>query len=608
MCGIAGIYRAGEESASRSDEVVVAGILSRSSYRGPDHQAVARVDSRTVLGHTRLAIVDPNPRSNQPMESVTGRAWMVYNGELYNCDDLRNELISEGWSFRTLSDTEVVMHALEAWGLSALNRFNGIFALAYYDRRERQLLLATDRYGVKPLYYVARSNAIHFSSDYGALLRCQPRGLSLDADGVGSFAAMRYVPGDRTIVSGVRKISAAHALVWGLEGECKTKRYWRLAYSPDRFDEGRLYERIREDLREGTRRQLIGEAPFGVLLSGGLDSAAILACTAMQSREPVRAFSARFDTDQRRNAPAHGGRIPVIHDYSDESNYAQLVSDMYGAELTVIDISMEDLESSFDDMVRRMGEPMASIDAIGHYCLAQKIDSDVKFLLSGVGADELFGGYAELYFGAQGELLSKSLSSIDYLRIIGSPDRLDLGFIEVLQPHLRSLDYATSVISRALDGNFRDSERLNETLQVFIEAADLPFWELKQADAMYMAASKEVRVPFLDNDVFDLSWRLESRWKWRDGKEKFALRKALRPWLPETLVERKKFPSLGTPSRFYARPWFRARVDQLMNRNTIWIPELLSKYCNGVEGRAPDLDVLYRFVVLDQWLREFVDG
>ena len=202
-------------------------------------------------------------------------------------------------------------------------------------------------------------------------------------------------------------------------------------------------------------------------------------------------------------------------------------------------------------------------------------------------------------------MLADEISPEDYVKIVGCPDRLDLNFLKILRKPYQSLDYAAGRFAECLPEHFSPEERLNETLQLFTGAADLPYWELKQADAMYMAFSKEVRVPFLDNDLFDLASKLRSSLKWFNQREKYVLREALRPYLPASIIDRKKFPSLGTPSRFYNEPWCTERVRRLTDRENIWDPSTMNRYLKGELNGPPDPDVVYRFIVIDQWLREY---
>lgn len=607
MCGIAGIVSRSAMEAPKRRINIVETMITDMVHRGPDHQAVKDLDKMATFGYTRLAIIDLDARSNQPMVSDESSINIVYNGELYNFREIRRELESHGLRFRTTGDTEVVLRAYEFWGEDAFRRFNGIFAVAIYDVKTMELVLACDRFAVKPLYYSATQTGIHFCSEFQALVKGIDNPLELDTEAVGTFCALRYVPGYRTILRNVSKLLPGEVMRFICGREVARKRFWRPSFQPRPMSVADAGERLRAAIRTAVQRQSVGDAPFGILLSGGIDSAGILAC--MSNDVGNRAFTALYADRSPSVVPADSDeRFPVMHDCTDESDYARLVADHCGAELTNIQLSFCDLESSFEDMIRAMGEPMASIDAIGHYCFASAIDPKIKYLLSGVGADEIFGGYVELYFGHNGRLLQNSLTPQDYLRIVGTPDRLDLSFVRILHTPYRSLEYATKCFADCLGGGMVPSERLNETLQLFVAAADLPYWELKQADAMYMAFSKEVRVPYLDNDVFDLASNIESSLKWANGREKFILKEALRPLLPRAIIERKKFPSLGTPTRYYDRPWFRERCRLLTKRDSIWESKQMRLYLDGGLSGPPDLDVLYRFVVLDQWLREYKIG
>ena len=607
MCGIAGIVARTDSWDHANREAIVEKMVADVVQRGPDHQDVKELDRLATFGHTRLAIIDPDPRSNQPMTSPGGTVSIAYNGELYNQGEIRSQLESLGVSFQTEGDTEVVLNALERWGQEAFLRFNGIFAVACYDSNSKELMLACDRFAVKPLYVGLTEAEILFCSDFGALIRAIGPPLALDEDGVASFCALRYVPGRRTVVKNVSKLLPGEVVRFRRGREVSRTRFWRPSFDVQEMSTADAVARVTDAIGTAVRRQTVGDAAYGVLLSGGVDSAGIIVNIADSVR--VRAFTAVYGDGLPSVVPGDSAdRFPVMHDHTDESGYARLVASHCNASLKEVRLTLGDLECSFDAMVRAMGEPMASIDAIGHFCLASAIDSDIKFLLSGVGADEIFGGYVELYFGSNGRLLKNPVSPHDYIKIVGTPDHLDLGFMSILDAPYQSVEYAEDWFADCIGDGFPPGERLNETLKLFVAGADLPYWELKQADAMYMAFSKEVRVPFLDNDLFELASSLSSSLKWADSREKFILREALRPLLPKAVIDRKKFPSLGTPIRFYGRPWFKERCRLLTSRDTIWDAARMKSYLDGTLLGPPDLDVVYRFVVLDQWLREYDIG
>jgi asparagine synthase (glutamine-hydrolysing) len=579
-------------------------MIENVAARGPDFSAVKWADETTVLGHSRLSILDLSDSSNQPMESTEASLHMVYNGELYNYREIRRELSDYGVEFRTTGDTEVVLRSYEHWGTLAFPKFNGIFAVAFYNARSKELVLACDRFAVKPLYYLASGESIRFCSDFRALvISSEDVHRKLDGDAVAAYCALRYVPGDRTVLQGVRKLCPGEVVRCSF-GQVKSKnKYWQPSFTYVQDSEQTSCDEILATLEIAVTDQTMGDVPYGVLLSGGIDSSAILALASKNG--PRSAYTARYEFEDSICVPQKAeDRFSVIHGHTDESAYARLAASHCGATLQTFDIQPGEMEARFGDMVRAMGEPMASIDAIGHYVFASKIDPDIKFLLSGVGADEIFGGYVTLYFGENGHRLNRRISPSDYLQIVGTPDRLDFGFLDVLRKPYRSLDYAQSCFADALGEPFPQEERLNESLLLFVSAADLTYWELKQADAMYMAFSKEVRVPFLDNRVFDVASKIRSSLKWRNNREKYILCEALKPILPTEIINRKKFPSLGVPAAYYSRDWFNERIDRLRDRDSVWEVARVSKFlCN--QDQPMDYDVLYRFVVLDQWLEEY---
>src|SRR5580765_7750148 len=364
MCGICGTASTGRAI----DPERLAAMSATLAHRGPDSDGMF-VDGAVGLAARRLSIIDLD-RGDQPIANEDGSIVVVQNGEIYNYEELTHELVRAGHRFRTHGDTEVLVHAYEEWGLRFAERLRGMFAVALWDSRERRLVLARDRYGIKPLYYRANDDGIAFASE----LRALPRG-EIDLDALEAFLAFNSIPAPLTIFREARKLPPGHLLLWE-EGAVRLERFARPDPLPERDDEqAALVEELRSRLRDSVRAHLVSDVPVGVLLSGGVDSALLAALAAEESSEPLRTFSIGFEertfdelADARRVAERYGTR------------HRELVLRPDAALL------LPALADAFD-------EPFADSSALPTYLVSGLAAADVKVALSGEGADELFGGY-----------------------------------------------------------------------------------------------------------------------------------------------------------------------------------------------------------------------
>ena len=375
MCGIAGIA-----SATRPANVELVGAMCVTMrHRGPDDEGVWREDDGSVvLGHRRLSIIDLSPGGHQPMTDATGDCHVVFNGEIYNFQRLREELISEGHEFRSASDTEVLLEAYRAWDTNCLTRFNGMFAFALYDARRRRLFLARDRAGEKPLYYHHTSGRLAFASELKALLVDPDCSRTADRAALDAYLALGYVPHDRCILQHVRKLPQGHALTYDVTADTlQTWQYWSLPARSDATDadEQDLLDRLESTLLDSVRLRLIADVPVGIMLSGGIDSSLVTAMAARVSSH-VKTFTISF--------PGHG--------VYDEAPYARAVAEHFGTdhrELAAEPVTAELLP----ELARQFDEPLADSSMVPTYLVSRMIRREATVALGGDGADELFGGY-----------------------------------------------------------------------------------------------------------------------------------------------------------------------------------------------------------------------
>jgi asparagine synthase (glutamine-hydrolysing) len=511
-------------------------------HRGPD-SAGEIADGTAALAARRLSIIDLET-GDQPIANEDGTLHVVQNGEIYNYRELRRELERAGHVFRTHGDTEVLLHLYEELGDAFAERLRGMFAVAIWDARRRRLVLARDRFGIKPLYYRDAEGELAFASE----LRALPRG-EIDLDAVEAFLALNSIPAPLTIFREVRKLPAGHLLSWE-DGAVRVERFARPAPLPERGDdEAELVEELRSRLRDSVRAHLVSDVPVGVLLSGGVDSALLAALAAEESGEPLRTFSIGFEersfdelADARRVAERYGTR------------HHELVLQPDAALL------LPALADAFD-------EPFADSSALPTYLVSELAAGDVKVALSGEGGDELFGGYytyaADLLAARVGGLARLARPVVERLPSSTAKASFDYRAKRFVRAaHLPPLERHhgwKEIFSRDMRAALTDREsafdpvdllraRYEETIGADelarLQDVDLGVYLvddlLVKTDRASMAHSLEARVPYLDTVVTNLALALPSRHKVRGLSKKVLLRKAAEPLLPREIVHGKK--------------------------------------------------------------------
>ncbi|MDX6507475.1 MAG: hypothetical protein QOG06_2119 [Gaiellaceae bacterium] len=514
-------------------------------HRGPDSDG-AFVEGPVGLAARRLAIIDLDT-GDQPIANEDETVHVVQNGELYNYRELRAELERAGHRFRTLGDTEVLVHLYEQDGPAFARRLRGMFAVALWDSTRRRLVLARDRYGIKPLYYRESADGLEFASE----LRALPRG-EIDLDALEAFLAFNSIPAPLTIFRKVRKLPPGHVLVWE-GGEARLERYARPAPAPEHAlrgdDEAELIEELRGRLRDSVRAHLVSDVPVGVLLSGGVDSAALAALAAQETAEPLRTFSIGFEERS-----------------FDELADARLVANRYGTRHREL-VLRPDAALLLPALADAFDEPFADSSALPTYLVSQLAAEDVKVALSGEGGDELFGGYytyvADLLAERTGglarlarplvELLptSTAKASFDYKakRFVRAahlpPLEAHHGWKEIFSPEARAELTGRSSAFDPVDllrARFAETEgaQLLSRLQDVDVGTYLVDDLLVKTDRASMAHSLEARVPFLDPVVTGFALALPTKHKVRGLQKKVLLRKAAEPLLPKQIVWGKK--------------------------------------------------------------------
>jgi asparagine synthase (glutamine-hydrolysing) len=574
MCGIAGILE--RDPQRRADPGIVRAMVESLHHRGPD--AGGYVDlGRAVLGIRRLAVIDP-AGGEQPMRDPAGRAWIVFNGEIYNYRELARDLTARGARLRTHSDTEVLLHLFAERGVKCLEALNGMFAFAAYDRERDLFLLARDRLGIKPLYYRETAERIWFGSEVKAILADRRVPRELDPQALHDFLAFDYMPAPLTAIAGVRQLLPGTYLAVE-RGVPRTASYWTLDYTPEEgVSPGAWAERVRHALDEAVRRQLVADVPFGAFLSGGIDSSAVTAFMGRHLAEPVRTFSIGFREPSYNELPR-----------------ARAVSRALGTrhEELVVD---PDIASLLPRLVWHADEPSADSSAVAVYLVSELARRHVTMVLSGDGGDELFAGY-ETYQAAAWRRFYRALPGplrrgIVRPLVLGLPvsdrkvslemkakrfvtgaeqsaERAHYAWRNIFSEEARRALYTPAFAARftPLDSfrfyeeHFaasRNRDPLSRLLHVDTRFY-LPNDMLVKVDRMSMAHSLEARVPFLDHTLVELAARVPAAVKFPRLRKKALLKAALRGVVPDL--------SLTGPKRGFNLPmaaWLRGPLDPLV--------------------------------------------
>jgi len=626
VCGIYGILQL--DGATAQPEPLRA-MARLTVHRGPDDEGT-HVDGPVAMGMRRLSVIDVGG-GHQPLSNEDGTLWLIANGEIYNYRAVREALIADGHRFKTNSDCETILHLYEAYGDDGITRLNGMFAFALWDARRRRLLVGRDRLGVKPLYVCNDGRRLLFASEAKAILAVPGVSAALDPAALSAYLALGYVPAPKSIFRGIAKLPPATLLV-AEGGRVVERRYWRI---PAAVDTSRTEEewiaQTRARLEESTRMQMVSDVPIGAFLSGGIDSSAVVAFMAAHSERPVKTYAIGFG----------GGDAEA---YYNELPHARRVAELFGTDHHEI-IVRPDVVSLLPRLLWHMDEPIADTAFITTFLVSQFARRDVTVILSGVGGDELFGGYRrylgghyQAYFDrlpaslrrmatAVGQrlpsdrhspLLNAARLAKGFLSAAGLPiDKRYRSYVEVF-----SEDLAAQLLrDRRADGHEAlaaafaradGSDELNRMLAVDAET-QLPDDLLLLTDKMSMAVSLECRVPLLDHELVEFAARMPQDIKIRGGRLKHAMKAALRDVLPADILERKK-RGFGAPMGAWLRrdlaPLLRnlLSVDSINARGLFRPAAIESLVASHAANLVDGTDKLMALINLEIWARIYLDG
>jgi asparagine synthase (glutamine-hydrolysing) len=616
VCGIAGFYLR-EQSA---DVSLVRAMCDEIRHRGPDDEGF-HVEGGCALGMRRLSIIDLST-GHQPISNEDGSVWVVFNGEIYNYQLLRRELIGRGHRLTTQSDTETLVHLYEDEGVRSPARLRGMFAYAIWDARSRSLFIARDRFGKKPLYYAALPSGLFFGSELKCL-RVAGVPLELDHDALRLYFQFSCIPDPWSPFRAIRKLPPGGWLRYHSDGRIETGRYWTLPAPAEKglpgVPESAMCDRVRETFDESVRLRMIADVPLGAFLSGGLDSSSVVASMAMQSAAPVKTFSIGFKEAAYNELPA-----------------ARLVAERYKTDHHEILVSPDSVDL-VSRLVRHFDEPFGDSSAIPTYLVSEFAVRHVKVALTGDGGDELFAGYESFFavdrlrrfdhiplwarrlLSIMADSLPYSAYGKNYLRMISRSSALERYFELNYTPfflrrNLLRPDWMQPADAAFLTRTFADCLLDNRhdilTRALYFEAtAKLTADMLVKVDRMSMANSLEVRSPMLDHELAELAAQIPIAWKMQNGQGKMILRKALGDRLPPELLRLPK-KGFGVP----LASWFRDSLRNFLHdhltgpsflKRDIVSPEFLRHMLQEHDtGRRDNSHWLWMMLMLELWFRD----
>ena len=617
MCGIAGIIRWNGAPVAEADLRAMCGAMT---HRGPDDEGLY-LNGGVGLGMRRLSIIDLDG-GHQPVPNEDRTIWVVFNGEIYNYRALRRELERRGHVFSTASDTETIVHLYEDYGPQCVDRLRGMFAIAIWDARRRQLLLARDRLGIKPLYYAEHDGELIFASELKSLLQLERVPRALDWEAVRHLFTFLVTPAAQSIVHGVKKLEPARLALARDGSSLRTQRYWDVEFEPvQNASEPELVEQLRALLDESVALHQVSDVPVGAFLSGGIDSSAVVASMSRLTAQPVKTFSVGFaDADFSELAPARE------------------VASLLGTEHHELVLD-PDVVPLVEDFAWFLDEPFGDTSAIATYMVAKLAAEHVKVVLTGDGGDEIFAGYDKYVVedqerahdlmpaslrraaGMVGAVMPEGMTGRRFLRhfaldgprryldaqSIVHPDEVETLFTPEAAARMAPYDpWAAPMMHLSAGADWMSAVQYGD-LQSY-----LPLDVLTKVDRMTMAHSIEARPPLLDHRLVEFAATVPPHLRYRDGTTKYLFKQAMRGVLPDAIINRRKQGFAVPLARWFRGPLFGYARDVLLSERSrargVLNPVAVERQLQ-LHQRGRDLDLrLWTMLSFELWCRRFLDG
>ena len=635
MCGICG-------TVGLADPELIVTMTSAMTHRGPDGDGTRVFPSNggvppAALGHRRLSIIDTSERGAQPMPDASGRFWLTYNGEIYNFPQLRAELERDGHRFRSTSDTEILVELFAHHGPAALERLNGMFAFAVWDSLAGTLFLARDRLGIKPLYYAQRGEVLCFASEVKALLPALPTP-GLRREVLADYLTFLWVPDPDTLFEGVMKLPPGHCATFA-DGRLSVRQWWDMSFAPEQRAESEWAEAVAQAVSEAVARQRVSDVPLGSFLSGGLDSSAIVGELARSGERPIT-YTVGYSAED------------LAHDVvPDDVRYSRLLAEKLDLDYNEQTLQ-PDVANLLPKLIWHMDEPVADPAALSSYLICNAARERLTVILSGMGGDEVFAGYPRHLAARLAQLADvlprRARTGVRRLledRIgIGAPGRLRGPRRNLLKlvrgidlpAHERYLTYCSyyrpdelpSLLSSDVHIELRDHDPfrrhrdylarvsgehwLHQILYLDMKTF-LPCLNLTYTDKMSMAASTEVRVPLLDDELVALSGKIPPALKLRRTTRKYIFKRSMDGRLPREVVWRPK-AGFGAPIRSWLVGEMRPLVSDLLSAERVrarglFDPSAVQRLVDDFDAAREDNALrIWTLLTLELWQQQFLDG
>jgi len=610
VCGICGFVGSGNETTLLQ-------MREKMVHRGPDDAGnYFQKKDRIGLGHRRLSIIDLSNLGRQPMQSFSGKTVIAYNGEVYNYREIKKELIKNGIKFRSNTDTEIVLEAIEYWGVEAINKFNGMFAIAIWNKTKKELLLIRDRLGIKPLYYSINQFGIVFASEIKALLEHPNIQRVMNYNALDCYLKVDYIPGERTIFKHIHKLLPAHYLTYN-QGDTNVHKYWRLNFKYEDKPISLWLEELEDAILSSVKSRMNADVPIGTFLSGGIDSTIVLAAMAKLSKQPVKVFSIGF-------ADSRYDESKFIK-YAVEKNHAK-------SHYHLVDHQLDfDLLRS---LIYQADEPLADGSLVPTYLVCKAGKEHAKAILSGDGGDETFLGYKKYERFLNYELGRQKLNIPSIPEFYEIIKKLPIAKRSIMLRYLSESSYRYAELTygyfsksfthiygdglnfksyrddkRSLDWLLLDDDKIDPSILTIAQKVDyqsyLPDDILMKVDKMSMANSIEVRVPLLDHKLQELAARLPHQFKLYRGISKFVLKELLKKWgYPDDFIYRPK-RGFAPSTQFWFNEKNTKRIKDEISDGLAVKDKIFSQKNIFNRKNKKDYNLLWRVWIFEQWYNQY---
>jgi len=611
VCGICGFIS--------KKNINIKDMVQSIIHRGPDFQGVYK-DGLIALGHTRLSILDLSENANQPMISKSGRCVIAYNGEVYNYQALKNELEKEGVTFRTHSDTEVILEGFERWGTLIFEKLNGMFSFSVYDKSSRKMFLVKDRFGIKPLYYTHKSGELIFGSEMKAIFASNVVTKKLCYQGFNEYLHYSSTLGEMTFYDGIVKLLPGHYIEFSLDDSAFEIKEYALNYNvqPSSDPLNVSIDKVRMLVENAVKRQLVSDVPVGVFLSGGIDSTAITAFASKHYSGKLKTFSAGFDFDKGVN----------------ELPNARYVAKYFGTDHHEFHIRGDDIPGVLESLNGYFDQPFGDAANIPLYLMSRELKGKQKVILQGDGGDELFAGYhryRRLHYYSLIKLFAKGMMSVRSLIPKNHPRYKNLRSLYALHQKDRSKEMAYIMSQEMFDedpvkflshdlqtelknvnpfkqyqnyyGKFQEMDPVQRMLFTDMNII-LPDLYFEKVDRATMANSLEIRVPMLDNDLALYAMSLPSKYKIKGKETKYLLKKAFAGIVPDKILYGPKL-GFSVPFQYWLKTTMKDYMFDMLHTNMEFFSDDLVRCMNEhVNNEKDNGYILWKMLNLSIWFNE----